>query len=162
PPQIETSQAMLRQLIAASFKAVNASPRMAQELDLLIHRGEQQLVICACSGCARAQTEQLAQELEAFNAGASLGSACGTDVGACAVGVVACAGPVLSCLGEVPPSPEVRDGIDNNCDGVIDDGVPPCAPWETVCDFECVDTSSSTTDCGACGVACAAGESCFG
>src|SRR4029078_10007109 len=38
PPQIETSQAMLRQLIAASFNAANASPRMAQERDLIIHR----------------------------------------------------------------------------------------------------------------------------
>jgi hypothetical protein len=37
---------------------------------------------------------------------------------------------------------------------------PPCAGTEKICGSSCVDTTSDNRNCGACGVACGAGESC--
>ncbi|AKT39761.1 MopE-related protein [Chondromyces crocatus] len=61
-----------------------------------------------------------------------VGLPCGSDVGECVPGSLACAGGVLACVGNVGPSPEVCDGLDNNCNGQIDDGIPsggPCTPY---------------------------------
>jgi hypothetical protein len=52
------------------------------------------------------------------------GAPCGSDVGECQQGALACMTGVLDCVGNVPPSPEVCDGKDNDCDGAIDDGIP--------------------------------------
>ncbi|MEM4321870.1 MAG: LamG-like jellyroll fold domain-containing protein, partial [Candidatus Woesearchaeota archaeon] len=48
------------------------------------------------------------------------GAPCGSDVGECVSGTFSCSGGVGSCVGEVGPSPEVCDGLDNNCDGQVD------------------------------------------
>ncbi len=52
---------------------------------------------------------------------------CGTSGAGCAMGVQECVSGNWSaeCKGEVAPSPEVCDGKDNDCNGVIDDGVDP-------------------------------------
>ncbi|MBI5478388.1 MAG: hypothetical protein HY906_05995, partial [Deltaproteobacteria bacterium] len=61
--------------------------------------------------------------------------ACGTDIGECLPGVLACVGGQLSCAGATGPTPEVCDGKDNNCDGIIDGFARACYPaGEPGCD----------------------------
>jgi hypothetical protein len=56
------------------------------------------------------------------------GETCGSDVGECTPGSMQCVLGVLSCVGAVTPKDEVCDGLDNNCNGEIDDGIPTGAP----------------------------------
>jgi len=48
------------------------------------------------------------------------GAACGiTDVGACSLGVTTCSAGALACVGEVGPSPEICNGLDDDCDNDV-------------------------------------------
>ncbi len=72
------------------------------------------------------------------------GAPCGSDVGACMAGTTVCTAGTLSCSGSVGPSPEVCNAIDDDCNGVVDDGIPvgaacgtdvgECSPGVNVCD----------------------------
>jgi hypothetical protein len=55
------------------------------------------------------------------NAIAGLGQACGINQAPCSPGVIACIGGATVCQGGVQPQPEICDGVDNNCNGSVDD-----------------------------------------
>ncbi|MRG91441.1 MopE-related protein [Polyangium spumosum] len=62
-------------------------------------------------------------EVDENNPGA--GVACQTGLsGVCATGKTKCESGTLSCLADASDTPEICNGLDENCDGVIDDGNP--------------------------------------
>jgi hypothetical protein len=50
------------------------------------------------------------------------GSCTTTKPGACAAGTLACASAALVCVSSKPPSQEVCNGLDDDCNGKVDDG----------------------------------------
>jgi hypothetical protein len=57
--------------------------------------------------------------------GQDIGLACNTGLlGVCAAGTTVCSNGVIVCVQNMQPSPEVCDGLDNNCNGTVDEGNP--------------------------------------
>ncbi len=86
------------------------------------------------------------------------GGACGTGMGTCVPGTLTCSGGVLQCIGAMPPTIESCDGLDNDCDGPVDEDfdftIDPnhCGDCVTVCmaDFAlagCVASSCEIAFC---------------
>jgi hypothetical protein len=106
--------------------------------------------------------------------------ACNTGLqGACAAGTTACTAGTLVCNQNQQSSPEVCDGLDNDCNGQVDDGLgtgQACSPGQIciggacvscptgqiACTNACVDTTSDSSNCGGCGQACIADLVCSG
>jgi len=87
-----------------------------------------------------------------------------------------------TCVGQghcgCSPSPEVCNGIDDDCDGIVDnnaassdcnsqmvgsscsDGSCRCPGSQNTCGNVCTDQASDPANCGSCGHACAANEIC--
>ena len=63
------------------------------------------------------------------------GKPCDTTLpGVCATGTTQCTnGTTITCKPDIPASPEVCDGLDNDCDGQIDQG-NPCTGVNQICD----------------------------
>src|SRR5690606_25025060 len=75
------------------------------------------------------------------------GASCGIDTGECRSGTLACVSGSLTCVGAVGPMPEVCNDLDDDCDGVVDDGLDVGAPCGT-----------DVGECTPGRVACVAGE----
>ncbi len=52
------------------------------------------------------------------------GGTCGSMVGDCMQGTNRCVGGAIMCVGEVPPTTEICDCHDNNCNGAVDEPPP--------------------------------------
>jgi hypothetical protein len=66
------------------------------------------------------------------------GGPCGSNVGVCEPGLLTCVNGVVDCVGGTTGGPEICNNLDDNCNGVIDDGDPgggaPCGSDVGVCD----------------------------
>jgi hypothetical protein len=107
----------------------------------------------------------------------TLGDSCaGTPdaKGVCKAGAVwQCAAGKLTCVDAPAASAETCDGLDDDCDGRIDEGFAldsdanncgtcghVCGAGLVCCAGECADITSSNLNCSACGKACGAGKTC--
>jgi hypothetical protein len=79
------------------------------------------------------------------------GLSCNTGrPGICAAGTTACLGGVIVCVQNQQPRPETCNGLDDNCNGIVDDGAESTCPAPPL-------GARSTCIAGVCGFACLPG-----
>jgi MYXO-CTERM domain-containing protein len=76
-----------------------------------------------------------------------VGVTCGKNQPPCSPGVTACVGGTIVCQGGTQPKPEVCDGVDNDCNGQIDDGVLSDGPAPGMNGCWDLPPASCTTPC---------------
>jgi Notch-like protein len=86
-----------------------------------------------------------------------VGRVCSSAVGVCTAGLSTCVGGVLGCEREVDASPELCNGLDDDCDGTVDDA-PTDATLGTACGSDVGTCMRGTITCDALGVLVCAGE----
>ena len=87
---------------------------------------------------------------------ADVGAACGTEVGACTPGSTECVdGHIVCGNGAVNPEAESCDGLDNDCDGIADDGDPGGG---VLCGVDTGDCRRGVTACVDGDVQCVGGQ----
>jgi len=59
------------------------------------------------------------------------------QLGICAEGTTQCTTGAIICVPNEGPVPETCDGLDNDCNGTVDEG-DPCPTGETCVDGQCV------------------------
>ncbi|RME25326.1 MAG: hypothetical protein D6806_08010 [Deltaproteobacteria bacterium] len=73
---------------------------------------------------------------------------CGTDIGECTVGTQTCSGGKLGPCSGTGPQAEIPDGLDNDCDGSTDEGLP-CNSGDTMpCGVDVGECQSGMQSCG--------------
>ncbi|MDH5492078.1 MAG: MopE-related protein, partial [Myxococcales bacterium] len=75
------------------------------------------------------------------------GTSCGTGVGACRAGAETCVGGALRCEGAIGASLEACNGLDDDCDGTVDNGF---------------DLDNDSNNCGGCGITCSGPNAIYG
>ncbi|MFO0713105.1 MAG: MopE-related protein [Sandaracinus sp.] len=80
------------------------------------------------------------------------GRACGSTVGVCVPGRETCTSGSLVCVGGVAAGTEVCNGLDDNCDGTIDDGDPGGGAG---CGTDTGECTAGTIHCVGGGLSCA-------
>ncbi|MBL8956525.1 MAG: putative metal-binding motif-containing protein [Myxococcaceae bacterium] len=110
------------------------------------------LMLSACfNPVAEPCRSKLRCGLDGGEGGCSVGStrSCGSTLGICKAGRQTCgtSGTWGRCIGGVVAGVEVCDGLDNNCDGVVDDGVMRACPLKK---GVCAGAASGCGDAGTC------------
>jgi hypothetical protein len=137
----------------------------------------------ACNQCGELESETcngLDEDCDGFidEDIPTVGMSCGMSEGMCMAGITQCNNGVEQCADGVLPSTEICDGIDNDCDGIVEEGAVNscgiCGPsFVEVCDNidnDCDGTDDTSNLCGEgyrclngeCTEPCSTGEECSG
>jgi hypothetical protein len=115
------------------------------------------VIVCTLAGAAACDAAAGAPAAESCNGqdddcdgvaddGLAMGGACDTgQVGACAAGTTTCTNGASACTPTVAPVVEVCDGLDNDCDGAVDD-----APGGGALTRDCYDGPAGSQNVGLC------------
>lgn len=163
-------------------------PKFAPERPYIqVYKSSKRCNLCAPEICDGQDNDCDGKKDNLYGSTAALQRACYTGpkltlidekrgVGICAIGQQSCTGSWGTCLGQqIPKAKEECNNLDDNCDGVVDEGnlcskgyickegkcvVTPCREDQVSCGSICVLLESDPKNCGQCGKACADGELC--